>query len=180
MKRIPRSTCLSQSLWRHHSRLTGKFLSVLSVKGASLCCQTRSPAADASSSVGLSIARRAHLHGRFFSEPSVSHAWRLLCRDTWCGLARQSVHGSQKLVCNPSCFSKPTQQSTMDCSWIVPDCMFSSKKESWDWLLGEEGIEIKQVTDVIYRVWIAKFLLTFEGWSTTSQFTQVSRSVHAS
>lgn len=77
--------------------------------------------------------------GPLFSEPSVSHTRGLLCRDTWCGLTRQSVHGSQKLVGNPSCFSKPTQQSTMDCGRVVPDCMFSSKEESWNWLVGKEG-----------------------------------------
>lgn len=108
---------------------------------------SRAPAA-ARFSMESRIARRALLTqqktnvslipGRF-----VSHAWGLLCRDTWCGLARQSIHGSQELVCNSSCFSQSTQQSTMNRGWVVADCMFSSKEEPWNWLLGGEGGERK-------------------------------------
>lgn len=134
-------------------------------------------------SVGSSIARRACLRGRWHavgslcSEPSVSHTWGLLCRDTWCGLTRQSVHGSQKLVGNPSCFSKPTQQSTMDCSWVVPDCVFSSKEESWDWLVGIEVGESPSckhnfiVFKSLNSCWLLK---TYLLPSLVCQFTKVS------
>jgi hypothetical protein len=134
-----------------------RFLPVLSVKGASLHYGLRSTAAAGwawcqgrSFSVGSGIARRALLTWQKTYQACsfrrhLSHAWRLLCRDTWCGLARQGVHGSQELVCDASCFSQPTQQSTMDCGWVVPDCMLSSEEESWDWLFqeGKNGVANK-------------------------------------
>lgn len=82
----------------------------------------------------LALLEELRLHGKKDTRPrqatSVSHAWRLLRRDTWPGLAMQPIHGSQKLVCNHSCFSQPTQQSTVDCGWVVVDCMLSGKEES--------------------------------------------------
>lgn len=92
--------------------------------------------------------------GCFPPDPSVSHAWGLLCRNAWCGLARQGVHGPQELVCNPSGFSQPTQQSTMDSGWVVTDCMFSSKEESWNWLFQErkKNWEKNQVANSISAV----------------------------
>ena len=96
---------------------------------------------------GIYIARRALLMQPKTRAPAsslhtpVSHARGLLCRDTGCGLARKGVHGPQELVCNSSCFSQPTQQSTVDRGWVVTDCMFSSKEESWNRLFQEKKLE---------------------------------------
>lgn len=101
-------------------------------------------------------------------EHAVSQARGLLRGDAGRGLARQRVHGPQELVCNPSCFSQPAQQSTMDCGWVVTDRMFSSKEESRNRLFQEKIRENQQAANrPHYCIWTAKsncfILLAFEG-----------------
>lgn len=97
------------------------------------------------------LCSRRRARGLLPLEHAVSHARGLLCRDAGCGLARQGVHGPQELVCNPSCFSQPAQQSTMDRGWVVTDCMFSSKEESRNRLFqGKKKRENQQAANMPY------------------------------
>ena len=60
----------------------------------------------------------------------------LMCN--WGYLSLRGVWWSKKLVGNSPCLSESTQQSTVNSSWIVPDCMFTGKEQSGHvvWLRG--------------------------------------------
>lgn len=58
------------------------------------------------------------------------HAGSLLWGDPRRRLARQSVHGPKKLVCNAPGFSQSAQQSTMNSGGVVANCVFSRKKQA--------------------------------------------------
>lgn len=92
---------------------------------------------------GIYIARRALLIAKDTqtasspSHASVSHARGLLCRDA--GVAwRGRVYMAPKNWSAILPASQPTQQSTVDRGWVVTDCMFSSKEESWNRLFQEK------------------------------------------
>lgn len=49
-----------------------------------------------------------------------------------CGLARHSVHGSQELICDPSCLPQSTQQSAVNRSGVVSNGVFTREEQTWN------------------------------------------------
>lgn len=82
------------------------------------------------------------LHRFFFL-----HGRSLLGRCPWSGLARQSVHSTEKLVCNAASFPESTKQSTVNSRWVVANRMFSRKEQTRNWL--EEKGKMAMVTTVL-------------------------------
>lgn len=54
------------------------------------------------------------------------------------GLSGQRVHGTQKLICDAPGLTEPAEQGAVNCGWVIPDGVLTSKEQTGDRLKGEE------------------------------------------